>query len=64
MEVYSNVPFDILVANLTNITVHVLKHMILRSCNESMVNNLDTEEFNKDRGHTVATSLAISNHCF
>lgn len=48
MEISPNVPFDIQVANLTNITLHAPKHMILCSSRNSMASTADRNKFTKD----------------
>lgn len=54
-EVHQNEPFQVLVDNVTNTTVQVAEYMILCSCNDSVVNNIDTEQVDKEPRHTVAT---------
>lgn len=55
MKVWLNVPFDVLVTNLTNATVHVTKHIVLFSSGDSMVIITDPEQVGKERHHTVVT---------
>lgn len=60
MKVRPNVPFDILVPNLTKITLHVPKHMLLCSSSDSMVNIIDPAQVDKERCRTVATVQVTS----
>lgn len=60
MEIRPNIPFGILVANLTNILVHVRKHMVHSVSRDSMVDIIDSENVKKERCRTVATSHATS----
>lgn len=55
-----NVPFDIMVGNLTNIPAYVPKHIVLIASNDSMCNIIDLEEVDKRRRHTVATVQTAS----
>lgn len=54
-EVYLNVPCNILVADLTNITVRVPNYMALCSSSDSMANRIDAEQVDKERRHMVTT---------
>lgn len=55
MGVGLNVPLDILVASLTNITVRVPKDVVHTTSSESMASITDPEKVRKERRHTAAT---------
>lgn len=58
MKVHPNVPFNTLVTNLTNVSVHVPKHMVLSSSSNNMVKIIDLEPVDKKPFHTVAVVQA------
>lgn len=60
VEVCQNVPFDILVANLKNITLRAPKHMAHCSSSDSIINIIDPKQVDKERLHTITTVKAIS----
>lgn len=55
VEVRPNVPFDLLVVNLTNILFHVQKHMVSSSSSDGMASISDQEQVRKERHNAVDT---------
>lgn len=60
LEFRLNGLFDILIPNLTNISVHVLKQMVLPASSESMVSIIDLVPVDEGCSRTVATEQAAS----
>lgn len=60
MEVRRKVPVDMLISNITSITVHVPKNMALCTYRDSMVNIFDPEQADKRRRQIIAKLLTTS----
>lgn len=60
MEDRLNVCFDILAGKRAKITMHMLKHMVLCSSSNSVINIIDAEQVGSDRRHTVEAVQASS----
>lgn len=51
----TNIPYVILVANLTNVSVHLPKHTVLFASSNRLFSAIDPEQVEKERHHTVTT---------
>lgn len=64
IKVYFHMAFDVLVADLTNTTIHVPRHIVLCSFSNSTVKIMDSHLSSKERRHTIATLRATRESPF
>lgn len=64
MKARLNSTCEVLIVNLTNITLHVPKYRLLRSFSDSIVNNIDPEQVYRKRCHRVPTVQITPNRPF